>query len=289
MKLDSITSSVIVEITVALIIGFMGFLGNKIFLYLKKRVKTSSFRKKKDILLRVTDYQLKEYATGKYISSTEKNEALEFLKNDLNVIMNKLKEEESQIYSQFKTTKNRLWFYIITVFMFLLIQIVSWRVNWQYAERLPYLLFLVLLSRELIIYLKWCVAWRNLNQKRKALLKELNRAMLVLGIVYINLFELLVEIYDKYPTKNPLVIQKELREFGLEVAVSEIMRISLSYILKNKTQEERQKTISDIFKGATQNPDKYEKIPEDERAKFENMFLGDYIDVPYSEVRIIPL
>ena len=74
-------------------------------------MKTSSFGKKKDILLRVTDYQLKEYATGKYISSTEKNEALEFLKNDLNVIMNKLKEEESQIYSQFKTTKKRLWFY----------------------------------------------------------------------------------------------------------------------------------------------------------------------------------
>ena len=37
------------------------------------------------------------------------------------------------------------------------------------------------------------------------------------------------------------------------------------------------------------HPDKYEEIPEDERAKFENMFLGDYIDVPYSEVRIIPL
>jgi hypothetical protein len=129
-----------------------------------------------------------------------------------------------------------------------------------------------------------------LNERYKSVLKEANRALIALGPkLKINLLELLISIYDHTKIYDHAQVDKQLRSIGFIIERSELMRVSLAYIIRNKPESERREIISSIIGAATKKPSVYHAIPDEERNKVELMFLDNYIDDPYAEVEIFPI
>ncbi len=279
--LEEIIAGLVVALLIRIITSFSKWVRRNFVINLRKR---------NGAIIKVSKDQIKEFTTGRVNSSKEREDAIGYLLNDMGTQIDKLHVTEARWrkkkFIEFLNGHN-----IIAITMFFIVfQLLGW---WLFGNIFIVIVYSVLgifLFIEIALLGFWVEQGIKIDKKYKKIAKEVNQALLAIGPkLRINLRELLTLIYDREEITDPLLIKKHLQSIGIVIESSELMRVSLAYRIKNRSETERIEITSRIISGATDNPIAYKSIPDQERKNVEKMFLDNYIDDPYAEVQIIPI
>lgn len=289
MQVGEFIASILVEIAAALALSIFGAILRTLFAWLRKLV-TSPFQKKEAAILMVAENQIRELAAGRVKATQELEDAIDYLKYVLSRQFDDWRSADLRWRNQRSVTLLNGRNTVLLFVGILIFDAFGWWFGWTNTQAVVYGILGILLLGELALLARWHIQGRHLNGKFKLILKEANRALITLGPrLNINLLGPLTAIYDRTGPKDPAIIQKQLSSFGFEVKRSEIMRVTLSYQLRDKGEAERRATIGGILGAAVNNRVAFNAIPDGERKEIELMFLSNGIDNPYAEVNIVPI
>lgn len=280
-----ILEGIITTLAAALLIGLFKFCSK----WVRRRAIFIS-RKRNGAIIRVSKEQIKEFGTSTVNSSKERKDAIGYLLHDTGIQLEQLHSIETQWRKKrfMELLNSRNIVAIATIFF--IIQLLGLWLFGNIFIKIVYSLLVMLLLVEIAVLALWVNEGIRIDKKYKRNAKEVNQALLAIGPkLKINLRELLTLIYDREDINDPLLIKKQLQSIGIVIERSELMRVTLAYRIKNKSETERIEITSKIIGGATDNPSAYKSIPDQERKNVEKMFLENYVDDPYAEVQIIPI
>ena len=282
-------TKIFTDLITTLVLALLTFLFKEMLNWVKHKLLNQTKGKEK-VILSVSNEQIKYFSSSHITDNKEKIEALNYLKYDFNNLLEQLQLKsyswEDKLFDKIITFRNFI-FYCVFLFLLSLIGLIF---KWNKLNTIVNIFGSFGIFIEVFIFSCWIIHNNEIKKKQTILLKELNKALQALGPeLTINLFEYLSSIYKADPRKKITEIQKSLEKIGLIVERSELIRVTLSFQLKNKDELEKKRTITEIIGKSTNDFEGYLSIPLDDRIKIESIFVNDYIDNQYAKVKVIPL